>query len=332
MEYAAFHREGQSSTSYRRVGFGFCGSVWSNSDHEVIDSTSTAIKREDGGPGRSLFNDFDIHTTLILTYQDCALQIRSSFQIPKCHGFVPGSYSGWNTTKVLGRFPSGYTPCNILITQRIPPVSEQARQTLLDRYCPQPLIQRIKADANNTDCLVRPYLGRRKLGQQESKVRAFSLRNYPLHVNQMMDLELDVPNYATAIARALAFIHWAAKIDANDVEFVLGSAPDGDIPQFQSKYFGGHSLWILDFDCCKRMSMDEQGVQRGAEAFLQNDPFYPRPGKDNQEDMELWGYFRAAYEEASSFISQTDSQVSERLPRLLMDTIERIVQDRKLSS
>ncbi|KAK6081219.1 hypothetical protein SCUP234_04872 [Seiridium cupressi] len=291
MEYAAFHREGQSSTSYRRIGFGFCGSVWSNSDHEVVDSTSTAIKREDGGPGRSLFNDFDIHTTLILAYKDCAPQIRSSFRIPKCHGFVPGSYSGWNTTKVLGRFPSGYTPCNILITQRIPPVSEQARQTLLDR-----------------------------------------LRNYPLHVNQMMDLELDVPGYATAIARALAFMHWAAKIDANDVEFVLASAPDGDIPQFQSKYFGGHSLWILDFDCCKRMSMDEQGVQRGAEAFLQNDPFYPLPGKDNQEDKELWGNFRAAYEKASSFISQTDSQVSERLPRLLMDTIERIVQDRKLSS
>ncbi|KAM0818046.1 hypothetical protein AB5N19_03853 [Seiridium cardinale] len=148
----------------------------------------------------------------------------------------------------------------------------------------------------------------------------------------MMDLELDVPGYATAITRALAFMHWEAKIDANDMEFVLASAPDGDIPQFQSKYFGGHGLWILDFDCCKRMSMDEQGVQQGAEAFLQNDPFYPRPGKDNEEDKELWGYFRAAYEEASSFISQTDSQVSERLPRLLTDTIERIVQDRKLSS
>ncbi|KAK9790488.1 putative DUF3669 domain-containing protein [Seiridium cardinale] len=233
MEYAAFHREGQSLTSYRRIGFGFCGSVWSNSDHEVIDSTSTAVKREDGGPGRSLFNDFDIHTALILAYKDCAPQIRSSFRIPKCHGFVPGSYSGWNTTKVLGR---------VLITQRIPPVSEQARQTLLDRYYPQPLVHRIKADINNTDCLVRSYLGRRKLGQRESKVRAFSLRNYPLHVNQMMDLELDVPGYATAIARALAFMHWAAKIDANDVEFVLASAPDGDIPQFRSKYFGGHSL------------------------------------------------------------------------------------------
>ncbi|KAK9780528.1 putative DUF3669 domain-containing protein [Seiridium cardinale] len=260
MEYAAFHREGQSSTSYRRIGFGFCGSVWSNSDHEVIDSTPTAIKRENGGPGRSLFNDFDIHTALILAYEDCAPQIRSSFRIPKCHGFVPGSHSGWNTTKVLGRFPSGYTSCNILITQRIPPVTEKPdRQFWTGTVCSHSLTG------------LRP----------------------------------------TSTTPTVWFAHiW-------DDESLASANPN---------------LWILDFDCCKRMSMDEQGVQQGAEAFLQNDPFYPRPGKDNEEDKELWGYFRAAYEEASSFISQTDSQVSERRPRLLMDTIERIVQDRKLSS
>ncbi|KAF9733535.1 hypothetical protein PMIN01_07878 [Paraphaeosphaeria minitans] len=53
------------------------------------------------------------------------------------------------------------------------------------------------------------------------------------------------------MAEAFAMMHWGARIDANDVEFVLAplraaaSAPSF----FQSDYLGPHSLWILDSDC-----------------------------------------------------------------------------------
>ena len=38
---------------FRRIGAGFCGSVWAPDQREPF-----AFKREDGGPGRSLLNDF----------------------------------------------------------------------------------------------------------------------------------------------------------------------------------------------------------------------------------------------------------------------------------
>lgn len=38
----------------------------------------------------------------------------------------------------------------------------------------------------------------------------------------MEDLGLDTQTFALAMANALAIMHWQAKIDAADVEFVLG--------------------------------------------------------------------------------------------------------------
>lgn len=68
MEQKTFFRESCLSTQYRRIGAGFCGSVWSDPGQKV-ESSSAAIKREDGGPGRSLFNDFKIHKILGTAHQ-----------------------------------------------------------------------------------------------------------------------------------------------------------------------------------------------------------------------------------------------------------------------
>jgi hypothetical protein len=48
---------------------------------------------------------------------------------------------------------------------------------------------------------------------------------------------------------------------------------------------------MLDFDCCKAMSMDQSGVNQAVTAFLRNDPFYPRP----HINRELWLVFRNEY-------------------------------------
>lgn len=258
---------------------------------------------------------------------DCPDQIRTSFLIPECHGYIPESYSGWKTTTLLKRFPEGYTACNILITQRIPPFPESARHALINKYCPPSLADNIKSDVKNFDCLVRPYLGRRKLGQRQSRLRVFSLRNYPLHVDQMEDLGLAVLNYSAAIATVLAFMYWRAKIDANDVEFVLAPARGTAPAQFQSKHLGDHNLWILDFDCCRSMSMDEEGVKQAAQAFLRNDPFYPCPGRENEEDKKLWAHFKAEFLNASSMMLGAEDQSSGALPSLLMYSIEGLVQE-----
>jgi hypothetical protein len=114
----------------------------------------------------------------------------------------------------------------------------------------------------------------------------------------METLGLDTTAYAETMAEALAMMHWGARIDANDVEFVL-APPRAGSSGFQSDYLGTHSLWILDFDCCQPLSMDEAGVERACVAFFKNDPFYPRPGGRETADEELWKVFKQKFLEAS---------------------------------
>ncbi|XXH02213.1 hypothetical protein Hte_008581 [Hypoxylon texense] len=332
MEHEAFHHEELSTSAYRRIGAGFCGSVWTSASNGAIGSCTEhgvtvrkpiVIKREDGGPGRLLLNDYEIHQTLLESYARCPSQL-ATFQIPECYDFVNEIYEGWETTNILARFPLGYSPCNILISQRITPFPHDARNGIIDRFCPPSLVDTARADRNNDDCLIRPYLGRRKRTRHESRIRIFSLRNYPLDINQMGELGLDPFAYSKVMAQALAFMHWLAKIDANDVEFVLAPPAEGNTPQFGSEVLGNHNMWILDFDCCHRISMDRRGVEQAATAFLSNDPYYPLPRRDDEgEDLMLWQHFKAAFLEASSIvISQAAPGVPAHLPQLLIDTIE----------
>ncbi|KAI1279019.1 zinc finger protein-domain-containing protein [Xylaria sp. FL0933] len=310
-----------------RIGAGFCGSVWADTG-----GGSVAIKREDGGPGRSLHNDSEIHQRLIAAYQRC--RVPCLFAIPTWHCYVPAA----DATKIVHRFPSGYSSCNILLSERIPPLPADVRDLLIAKYCPPELAPNITADPRNHDCLIRPYLGRRRRGFKNSTFRTFSLRNYPLHLDQIEDLKLDLLEYARRMAQALAFMHWSAGIDANDVEFVLAPPPPPTIPIFSSPSIPGnplttisstvlsdHCLWILDFDCCRPMTMDETGLKQAARAFWRNDPFYPRPpGKDDkqQRDVELWSHFKHAFLDASAEIIGSDDEERRHLPGLLLELIE----------
>ncbi|KAK8078670.1 zinc finger domain-containing protein [Apiospora saccharicola] len=353
-ENQVFNHESLSTQPYRRIGQGFCGSVWScpQAPSATGDSSATtAIKREDGGPGRSLRNDYDMHQLVLRSLDQCPEELRM-FTVPQCHAFIPPSHSGWDDGRVLGRFPAGYTSCNVLISERIPPMPEPIRNLLVDKFCPknpESLPAQIRADEQNQDCLVRPYLGRTKHGRGRSRISFFSLRNFPLHLDQMLELGLSSPlvrDYAADMAKALAFLHWGAGIDANDVEFVLAppllpssysSSNHGDQPThhetggvftFSSPVLVTHCLWILDFDCCRAMGRDEVGIEQAARAFLRNDPFYPRPGRLDDEEKELWQHFRSTFLEASDRIISKDTEgngILRDLPRKLMDIIEELV-------
>ncbi|CAD0094789.1 unnamed protein product [Aureobasidium vineae] len=50
----------------------------------------------------------------------------------------------------------------------------------------------------------------------------------------MEQLNLPILEYAEAIANTLATLHWDAEIDANDVEFVLGTRRQLDVESIQS--------------------------------------------------------------------------------------------------
>jgi hypothetical protein len=141
----------------------------------------------------------------------------------------------------------------------------------------------------------------------------------------MEGLGLDVKSYAETMAEALALMHWGAKIDANDVEFVL--APPRVAPSvFQSDYLGAHSMWTLDFDCCRPIEVDEAGVEQACVAFYKNDPFYPRPGTGEAADEELWTVFKRRFLESSQRILEADKWF---LADKLMERIEEEGQSRR---
>jgi hypothetical protein len=233
-----------------------------------------------------------------------------ALQIPICHRFLlansPENETWW--TENRGKFPQGYSPCNTIQSERIPAMPEKIRSLLIDNFCPGPLIADIKKSDVNRDCLVRPYLGKRHYREGEggnsrqkaTLFSAFSLRNSPLHLDQMEGLGIDckdLGSYARIMAKTLATMHWFGEINGNDIEFVL-APPRRDSKSCFQNVLGEHVMWLLDFDCCKTMSLDEEGIDQAVIAFLWNDPFYPRPNSG----PELWATFREEYLHVSSKI------------------------------
>ncbi|KAK8043311.1 hypothetical protein PG993_005741 [Apiospora rasikravindrae] len=321
------------------IGAGACGSVWSTdySDDDAATTISIAFKREDGAKGRSLFNDYHVHQSLIKALPRCPPDIRGAFQIPQCHGFLrPEEQS----PSLLQRFPVEHQhPCIILVSQRIPPLGKKTRDLLCDRYCPPHFVDQIKADPRSVDCLIRPYLGlRRDPGKRQSKFQSFSLRNHVVSVDQMDNLGIATDTkeqYAAGMAKALAFLHWCARIDADDVEFVLAPPPSPNANQaedtfpvtcFESDTLGRHCLWVLDFDRCKPLPMDAEGIALARRAFHRNDLYYPRPGRAHLEDQRLWAVFKRSFLDASASIIRSAGSVASdlpgHLPIRLMEAIE----------
>ncbi|EUC37020.1 hypothetical protein COCCADRAFT_86668 [Bipolaris zeicola 26-R-13] len=311
----------QTNARYRCIGKGFCGSVWT-----LEDSTrQTAIKREDGGPGRSVTNDYNMHVKVVESTQQHQ-PLSTPLCIPQCQRLIQASDPWWHTS--LAQFPPGYSPCRALASERTPKVLRSTSDKLVDLFCAgnTSLSEFVKGNPDDDACLIRPYLGRRRRHRQDragqSRFQRFSLRNVPLHVDQMEVLGLDVRAYAGAMAEALALMHWGARIDANDVEFVLAPPRAGHAPTFESEYLGVHCMWILDFDCCRPIQIDETGAEQACVAFYKNDPFYPKPGTGEAADEELWALFKGKFLESSHRIMGEASQEKWFLADMLVERIE----------
>lgn len=251
----------------------------------------------------------------------------------------------WTTTAQLFR-EHDRTPEDLLIAEHIPPINLVARHALIDLYYPAELKAGAKIQDSNDDCLVRLYLGKRRDHTvRRIPRRFFGLRNFPLCLDQMQELELDTMGFASAMAHALAAMHWKAKIDAADVEFVLGGPPSlahEALPTSQhiseqlqsptesvygqtvtSEYVVTH-VWLLDFNQCQPMAMDGAGVDQAVKCFLDNDPYYPRPsvGTPGDRDEKLWARFEEVYLTVSYQLIDVGN---EKLPQLFMRRIREVM-------
>lgn len=214
-----------------------------------------------------------------------------------------------------------------MCSERIPPLPASFRDALVDNFCPEKARAGVKSQ--DTVCIARIYLGRRRLGRPSM---FFSLNNYVLLVDAMEKLGLPIYDYAKSIADALAVLHWAAEVDANDVEFVLGSrrqllsstasalspshiaalpynsstrALTGPEPAYKLQACDETQVWLLDFDCCDSITMDLDGVEKAAVSAYRNDPYHPKPCSPGSEDYELWKTFRDRYLETSTEIAES---------------------------
>lgn len=228
----------------------------------------------------------------------------------------------WHQAWLL--FPQDSFHCATIHIERIPRIHEKGRFALIEEFCPIDLSNNIMARESGANCLVRPYLGRRR--SREAEDARFSLHNLPLHRDQMERLKFpgrQMAHYAMAMAQALAMLHWLGELDANGVKFVLGSPRSSNtvdsISTVNCPVLDLHAIWVFDFESCRHITMDEKGLDRAVSTFLDSDPYYPRPSSD----VVLWEVFEDFY--------ITSSRQILKYRRLQGDKIQEDLPDRFIS-
>ncbi|KAF1995707.1 hypothetical protein P154DRAFT_499815 [Amniculicola lignicola CBS 123094] len=314
-----------ASQPLRNIGKGQCGSIYPVAEAQdwVIKLPNSSAKHKE------LRNDYEVHKIAKQAFATMPTSFQSSYpiHIPEVKAWVDASSTQFWETKKQQKTPmegakSPITfPTYGLITSHIHPVPPPLRRALIETFHHSALRRAKAQDAflqipENEDCLIRVYLGRRRSSTEpEGKLR--SLRNYPLHVDQMETLGLDIDMYAKTMGQALAVLHWGAGVDGNDVEFVLGctspalntsassstanasthSHPNPS-PQIQSI-----AIHLLDFNLCTTFPQTAAGLKQLVDAFWWNDPYYPRPNSVDGKDRKLWDVFVGRYLEVSSGFS-----------------------------
>ncbi|KAM0350703.1 hypothetical protein ACHAPU_003197 [Fusarium lateritium] len=316
----------RDTNEYQKIGFGQCGLIF----HRKGDDNVVKV-------ARPFFHDS--------LYADCLAQIaiQAAFEaqekapvcrLPKFHAHYGATSTWWEDNKALlaEQHPTSPLPSSVLISEYIPPLPKTIREVLITKYCPKIKYAEALCDALNQHCLARIYLGRRRAPNKPLQTN-FSLRNFNLHLDQMIEMNLPVERYAAVIGEALAILHWSVFIDAYDVEFVLGS-------EVVSETEVTTRIWVLDFNLCSLFD-EETAIEHPAEvidqlviSFFENDPYYPRPTADGEVERQVWDAFKAAYISTAEGIlsgANADDSLS-KLPQKFIDTcIERCGKDLAIS-
>ncbi|KAE9993384.1 hypothetical protein EG327_005371 [Venturia inaequalis] len=316
-EYSRFLNRDQ----YRQIGQGQCGTIYAIQDRRVrkdLGSRSTAVLKLANYPRKvsEIRNDHEKHISVAETFLQTSSISKegSDIDIPDVLSDPLETESTWFWGLAgAGAHPLG-SPKDGFFTSRIYPIPEVVRAALVDVYAPRSLQekeakQKFLDKEQQADCLVRIYLGRRLAKGEERPLsnENFTLRNFPLHVNEMEDLGLDTHQYAKIMARSLALLHWAARNDANDVEFVLGTTASSISSYIQKDSDDFEvGMWLLDFNQCQTLENDlDRRIKQLVDGFFWNDPYYPRPNlKGNKEDVILWTTFKETYLEVGKTILQ----------------------------
>jgi len=341
--FATRQQEAATDTSvpFREIGTGSIGKVFEHPGTVFVYKLPLSDKPE------KLWNNYVMHKRVQYSFQKLPY-LEGQVEVPRCFWYgTPATSAFWN--EHLERFPDTpqfpRQPRHVLCMERVFPLPQPIRHALVDKFCPPQARDSIKESEANKDCLIRPCLGRLKYGAGAS---FFSLRNFILHSNQIHELGLNVSELNIGMAHALAVLHWHTNIDAKDVEFVLGSSPvegqmvrsDVDISRLLSLKTvtstyeetthaaadftkRATSLWLLDFDDCEDITLDEKGVDKAVKAFLDTNFYCPKPNTGNDFIESAWKVFSAKYVVLSDKILRKERGLMHlsKLPRLFISKI-----------
>lgn len=302
----------------------------------------TALAFKKGTHASEIWKDFSLTNKVHNAVQDVRTMLQEAFpcstipKTPLCHEYHPiDDEEFWSHH--IKRFPAGHRKKQpLFVVDRILPLPQPTREGLIETYFDddKEVQQEAKDDPDNKDCLVRIYFGERESVSQQSESYD-TLRNFPLRLNMMEDLDIEISDLAKEMAIGLAIMHWQAQVDGMDVEFVLGSSAtwDGDQPKGYDQAAKGINferralhLWMFDFDKATDIDLTKHDVDtKLVPAFLGNDPYYPRP----QVDEELWEEFCSFYLEASEVILRRRrvDEVGRGLPRRFLDEVLKVLKE-----
>lgn len=270
----------------------------------TTSAATRVIKIANPGKASSLQNDAAIHQLVtwsrisepvLVACNGGELSVPTApprIRVPQYHRMLSPSDDFWKT--------SGVQPTDAILSERIPPLPMAIRERVVDAVLPLHTLRRkmdVLAHPENRNCLLRLYLGRRDTEPKSPTTKGYRLNDFPLTVNDMEVLGLDVIGYARAMAEMLALLHWRVGVDAADVEFVLAGSESKD----------GLGVWLLDFDQCKVFEDGEGAAETLAKDFWDNDPYYPRPSSHDPRDKLLWTVFKEEYLAVSAWVSSSKS-------------------------
>ncbi|RAK96769.1 zinc finger protein [Aspergillus ibericus CBS 121593] len=318
-----------SRNPFREIGVGSIGKVFEQ------PGTPWAFKVLLIDRTEKLWNNYVMHLRIQQSFDKLG-EIPGLVEIPRVAWFADKDSEFWPENLHLFPNETGFPrqAREVMCMERVFPLPQPVRNALIELFCNPINAPAAKNDPLNKDCLIRLFLGRKRVGtSRPGGSMFFSLRNYKLHADQIQELQLDADEYARNMADALAVLHWHTNIDTMDLEFVLGSSPFDQnavrrqmrLPDIERLRPGTStfehttnaslnfkkrivSLWLIDFDACAPITMNAAGVQQAAKAFMENDPYYPRPFSNDTYMENLSRIFSQRYVETGKKITIGSSQ------------------------
>ena len=291
------HTQYKPQSELTKIGWGSFGVVFGDDQghalKRVINSTLTRAQRF-----WTLSDEHEAHVAILDAFRrTIPYGLTPRVKIPAVIDYILASDNEWweaNGNKFPEQWPG---PCDVLVTEQVPALSPRLRREIVDSFCPEQIrvhsLQNDKSHCIAWLCLSKPHP--HGLGGRPARLRVFSLQNFLLYKDRFEKLGFYPPAYAERIGQALALIHCVAKYNAQDVEFVLGGVTDNE------RHLRKHheeapchcdevQLYCIDFNQCKKIELDTEGIRSCVHAFYTKNRFYPRPS-----DEALWQAFKSGY-------------------------------------